>query len=162
MSTMLVNTYISKIPTPTLELKLISYADDCTILTSGREVLEVRLNGYLPVLRHFLADRNLTPSAPESKATIFTTWTREVRKVLDIKIVELVIPTTDYPNILGVTFSKHVEDTVARLKSRNKIVKAITGSTWGRDNQTLLDKYKPIGCPLIRFLQIFKQFLAPS
>ena len=88
LSPMLFNTYISKIPTPPPELKLISYADDCTVLTSGRdiEVLEARLNGYLPVLRNFLADRNLKLSAPKSTATIFTTWTREVRKVLDIKL----------------------------------------------------------------------------
>ena len=91
MSPMLFNSYISKIPTPPSELKLISYADDCTVLTSGRdiEVLEARLNGYMPVLRNFLA--NLALSASKSTATIFTTWTREVRKVLDIKIEELVI-----------------------------------------------------------------------
>ena len=88
LSPMLFNTYIYKNPTPPPELKLISYADDCTGLTSGRdiEVLEARLNGYLPVLRNFLVDRNLTLSASKSTATIFITWTREVRKVLDIKI----------------------------------------------------------------------------
>ena len=93
LSPMLFNTYISKIPTPPSELKLISYADDCTVLTSGRdiEVLEARLNGYLPVLRNFLA--NLALSASKSTATIFTTWTREVRKIVEIKIAELVIPT---------------------------------------------------------------------
>ena len=60
-----------------------------------------------------------------------------VRKVLNIKIEELVIPTIQYPKILEVPFdnllifSKHEEDTVARVKGRNKILKAITGSTWG-------------------------------
>ena len=83
MSPMLLNNYIFKIPTPPPELKLISYAAECTVLTSGKdiEVFEARLNGYLPVLRNFLVDRNLTLSASKSTATIFITWTREVRKV---------------------------------------------------------------------------------
>ena len=89
---MLFNTYISKIPTPPPALKLISYADGCTALTSGRyiEVLEARLNGYLPVLR------NHKLSAPKSIAMVFTTWTSEVRKVIDVKIEELVIPTEHF------------------------------------------------------------------
>ena len=121
---MLFNTYISKTPIPPPELKLISYADDCTVLTSDRDigVLEERLNGYLPVLRNFLADRNLKLTAPKSTATIFTTWTREVRKVLDVKIDDYVVPNSQYPKILGVifdnllTFSKHVEGMAARVK----------------------------------------------
>ena len=55
---LLFNTYIFKISTTPPELKLISYADDCTVLTSGRdtEVLKERLNCFLPVLRN-LADK---------------------------------------------------------------------------------------------------------
>ena len=43
LSPLLVNTYISKITTPPPELKLIWYADDCTVITSDSdiEVLEV-------------------------------------------------------------------------------------------------------------------------
>ena len=44
-----------------------------------------------------------------------------------------------------------MEDTVARVKSRNKILKAITGSTWGKNKETLLDTYKAIGHPLIDY-----------
>ena len=96
LCSMLFNTYISKIPTPPPALKLISSADGCTALTSGRyiEVLAARLNVYPSMLRNFPSDRNLKLSAQKSTATIFTTWTREGRKVLDIKIEELVIPTT--------------------------------------------------------------------
>ena len=54
------------------------------------------------------------------------------------------------PNNLLI-FSKHVEDISARLKSRNKILKAITGSTGGKDKETLLDTYKAIGRPLINY-----------
>ena len=65
--------------------------------------------------RNCLADRKLKLSAPKSTATIFTTWTREVRTVLDVEIDDYVIPTSQIPKILGVifdnllTFSKHVE-----------------------------------------------------
>ena len=99
-------------------------------------LLEARLNSYLPELKNFLVDGNLTLSAPKSTATIFTTWTREVRKVLDIKIEEQVIPTIQYPKILGVifdnllTFSKHVEDAVASVKSSTKSLKLLLAVTW--------------------------------
>ena len=61
LSPILFNTYISKIPPPPPGLKLISYADDCTILCTGRDIeaLEEQLNSYLPTLRKFLAGRNL-------------------------------------------------------------------------------------------------------
>ena len=103
LSPLLFNTYLSKKPVTPPELKLISYADDCTVLTSGRdpEVLERRLNDYLPVLRTFLTDRNLQLSAPKSTATIFTTWTKEVRKDLNISIDGMPIPSVQNPRSLG-------------------------------------------------------------
>ena len=110
LSPLLFNTYLSKMPVPPPELKLISYADDCTVLTSGRdiEVLEKTLNDYLPALRTFLADRNLKLSAPKTTATIFTTWTQEVRRVLDISINGMPIPSCQNPKILGVVFDNQM------------------------------------------------------
>ena len=159
LSPLLFNAYLSKMPTPPPELKLISYADDCTILTTGRniEVLEERLNGYLPVLSTFLADRNLQLSAPKSTATLFTTWAKETTRELDVRIEDTPIPSCRNPKILGVvfdslfTFAKHAEGVAARVKGRNRVLRAVTGSTWDKDKETILDTYKAIGRPLLDY-----------
>ena len=44
-----------------------------------------------------------------------------------------------------------MKDTVARVKSRSKILKAIIGSTEGKDKDTLLDTYNAIGRSLIEY-----------
>ena len=44
-----------------------------------------------------------------------------------------------------------MENTVARVKIRKKMLKAITGSTWGKAKETLLDSYKAMGHPFIDY-----------
>ena len=67
------------------------------------------------------------------------------------------MPPSQYPKILRVifdnllTFSKHVEGVAARVKGRNKILKAITDSTCRKDKETLLDTYKAIAHTLIDY-----------
>ena len=54
-------------------------------------------------------------SEAKSTATVFTSWTKEVNKELDIRIYGKYIPTVKYPKVLGVTFdnlhtfAKHAE-----------------------------------------------------
>lgn len=80
LSPLLFNSYLSKLPTSSPELKL-SYIDDITILETGRDiqVLEDILNDYLPMLKSFLKDQKFKLSTPKSTVTIFTTWTKEVK-----------------------------------------------------------------------------------
>lgn len=49
LSPTLFNIYMSKLPTPPGDVTLVSYADDCSILTSGNEITELcsKLNYYL-------------------------------------------------------------------------------------------------------------------
>ena len=56
------------------------------------------------VLVDCFRNRNLCLSAPKSSVSLFTTWTKEVRKVLNVKVEGNIIPTIPYPRILGVTF----------------------------------------------------------
>ena len=159
LSPLLFNYYISKLPSPPPGVKLVSYADDCTILATGRSItdLEARINGYLPILKSFFVDRNLQLSAPKSTATLFTTWTKEVSLELNINISGQTIPTTKNPKVLGVTFdnlfsfSKHVGNVTQKVKERNKILRALTGSTWGKNKETILATYKAIGRSLIDY-----------
>ena len=80
LSPLLFNLYMSKMPPPPPEIKLVSYADDTSILMSGptTEPLCKKLNAYLDILHNFFASRNLAISPAKSTATIFTTCTQEV------------------------------------------------------------------------------------
>ena len=60
------------------------------------------------------------------------------------------LPLEKYPKILGVTFDphfhfhKHVEAIEKRAKSRLSILKALTGTTWGQQKETIIATYKAL------------------
>ena len=74
LSPLLFNIYMSKLPTPTGKMKLITYADDSNVLNSGKklEPICVELNIYLATLTSWFKTRNLSLLAPKSSATITT------------------------------------------------------------------------------------------
>ncbi|XP_036332737.1 uncharacterized protein LOC118744114, partial [Rhagoletis pomonella] len=116
-----------------------------------------KVNGYLSSLSRFFTARSLTLSPTKSTATLFTTWTKEVRLELGIHVDGTPIPTVDNPKILGVTFdsllsfSAHTTAVVNKVQSRNKVLKSLAGSTWGKDKETLLATYKAIGRPVLNY-----------
>ncbi|XP_049316536.1 uncharacterized protein LOC125779305 [Bactrocera dorsalis] len=116
-----------------------------------------KVNSYLSDLSRFLTARNLQLSPTKSTATIFTNWTKEYRLELDIAVDGVKIPTVNNPKILGVTldslcsFSPHTTAIIAKVQSRNKILKSLAGSTWGKDKETLLATYKAIGRPVLNY-----------
>ena len=73
------------------------------------------LNPYLDNLNNWFKQRKLSLSTPKSSATLFTTWSNEVKKELPIIIDGAAVPTKQDPKILGVTldpmmsFKHHVK-----------------------------------------------------
>ena len=67
------------------------------------------------------------------------------------------MPTEKTPKFLGVTFDsfmtffKHSEDVVRRVNNITKVLKALSGITWGKNKETIEATYKAIGCPLIDY-----------
>lgn len=159
ISPLLFNFYISKLPAPPEGVELISYADDCTILATGHNVDSLcgLVNGYLREITDFFTGRNLQLSPAKSSATLFTTWTKEVRLELNVAIDGVQIPTLNYPKILGVTFdsmfvsSAHATAICNKMQSRNKVLKSLAGSSWGMDKETLLTTYKTIGRSVVNY-----------
>ena len=104
LSPTLFNLYMSKMPLPPDDLKLVTYADDSTVLISGPKIepLCAKVNTYLNLLDDWFRKRNLLISAPKSTATLFTTFSNEVSIELPIFINGKKVPTTKSPKILGV------------------------------------------------------------
>ncbi|XP_039952139.1 uncharacterized protein LOC120769284 [Bactrocera tryoni] len=116
-----------------------------------------KVNSYLSDLSRFLTARNLTLSSTKSTATIFMNLTKKYRLELNITVDGVKIPTVKNPKSLGVTFdslcsfSPHTTVIIAKVQSRNKILKSLSGSTWGKDKETLMATYKAIGRPVLDY-----------
>ncbi|XP_073831776.1 uncharacterized protein [Musca autumnalis] len=122
-------------------------------MASGLNIGNVcdRLNAYLIDLIEFFHARNMKISTTKSTATLFTTWTAQMKLPLNVQVDGAIIPTTNYPNVLGVTFdsmyksSQHTTAICDKLRNRNKVHKSLAGSTWGADKETLLTTCNAIG-----------------
>ena len=141
LSPVLSNLYISKLPSPPADIKLVTYGDDSTAMSSGPKI---------GPLNTWFKERNLLISAPKSSATIFTTFSNEVKTELPIIIDGDKVPTLRDPKILGVTldpkltFKNHADNLKTKMTSRTNILKALAGSLWGKDKETLLTTYNAI------------------
>lgn len=68
----------------------------------------------------------------------------EVKKVLDISVEDRLSPMVQNPKILGVVFeslvhfSSHVTYINQKVRGRNKVLKALAGTTWGMNKETLI------------------------
>ncbi|KAL1447255.1 hypothetical protein WDU94_002708, partial [Cyamophila willieti] len=115
------------------------------------------VNEYLATLNEWFTERNLELSSEKSSTTLFTTWTKEVNTTLRVKINNNLIPTVKYTKILGITldnlltFSEHLKLTQNKTQKRNNVLKAIAGSTWGKDKETLVTTFKAICRPIVHY-----------
>jgi hypothetical protein len=146
-------------PEPPGNIVLKTYADDSNVLNSGPKIEPIveELNDYLNVLDVWFKSKNLFISPSKSSATLFTTFSNECSTVLDVKIDGEIVPTVKHPKFLGVTFdnmlsfNQHVTELKTKLQSRNNILKALTGTTWGKDKEVITNTYKAISQSLINY-----------
>lgn len=62
-----------------------SYANNCSILASGRDLFS-KVSGYLDDLPHFFTARQLRVQPTKFSAALFTNWTIEYSLKLDVKV----------------------------------------------------------------------------
>ena len=159
LSPLLFNFYLATLPDPPNGVKTVSYADDCSVMTSGTDVNEMcnRMNGYLATLHAWFSGRNLQLSPTKSSAMLFTTHTAQCDIALNVQINGVVIPTSKKTKVLGVifdnmfTFAAHAESTRDKVKKRNNVLKSLAGTSWGMDKECLLLTYKAISRAIINY-----------
>lgn len=116
-----------------------------------------KLNIYLEELNNWFISRGLKLSPSKSTATLFSTWTKEIKKELNIIIDGKKLPTVNNPKILGIifdsmlTFNAHATSVAKKMQNRNNALKNIAGCTWGKSKEELLISYKAIGRPLLNY-----------
>ena len=156
---MLYNYYLADFPTPPPNIKLIKYADDITIYTSGPVVADVinGLNIYLSQVLNCINNKELSVSTAKSIGILFTPDTHEHHLHPQVKVADKVLPIEKKPKVLGVTldtnltFTQHCNNIAVKMQQRNNVLKTLAGSTWGCDKETLITIYKAIGRSILSY-----------
>ena len=159
LSPLLFNLYMSTMPTPPGNIRLVSYADDCQVLNSGPKIEPTckEMIPYLDQLANWFQSRRLEISPEKSTATVFTTFSNEVSTILPITIQGKDVPTDKHPKILGVTFDgmlnfgQHAINTKTKVSKRNNVLKCLAGTNWGKSKETLVNTYKAIGRSVMNY-----------
>ena len=118
--------------------------------------LEVSINNYLEEITAYLKDNSLLISAPKSSVTLLTPDTHQAKIHPSIFIENSHLPLVKCPRMLGVyldpsLFNKHSQYVADRVSGRNNILKALAGTSWGQENETLLMTYKAVGRSIINY-----------
>jgi hypothetical protein len=90
------------------------------------------------------ADKNLTIAPNKSSVTLFTPDRAQSQCHSQAILGDDPIPLNKNPKILGVTFdtflnfSYHIKKIATRIASRLQILKALVGTSWGQQKETLV------------------------
>ena len=103
------NYYLADFPTPPLNIKLIKYADDIAIYTSGPVVADLidGLNICLSQVLNYINNKKLTLSTAKS-VTLFTPDTHEHHLRPQVKLADQVLPLEKKPKVIRVTLDTHL------------------------------------------------------
>ena len=150
ISPTLFNFYVSTYPqSPQLTT---SYADDFTDSFSSSHVPTAAsaLASHAELVAEWAADRGLAISSPKSTVTLFTSDKRQSYTHPHITLHNTPLPLERRPRILGVvfdthfTFSPHIKSIIHRASPRLNILRALAGTNWGQQKETLRITYKSL------------------
>ena len=136
-------------PIPTEPVKQVCYADGITVWATGVKFpdLEDSVNSYLEEIIAYLKDNALLISAPKSTVTLFSPDPHQAKTHPRILIEDSQLPLAQCQKILGVyldtslSFNKHIGYVAERVSSRNNILKALAGTSWGQQETLLMTDY---------------------
>ena len=160
LSPTLFNLYMADFPVPPEGIKVIIYADDVTIYTSGPdpEDLVDRLNRYIEMVCNYFQTLNLTISEDKSTVIIlFTPQSAQANKHPQVLVQGNILKLAKTPKLLGFTldtmlcFGPHTRDIAAKAQKINALFKALAGTAWGSDRETPMTLYKATSRSIINY-----------
>ena len=126
-----------------------AFADDLAVACTGRDKLElqrslqVETDKVVDWSRRWKLDLNVA----KCESCLFTMDTREANWKPEILIHGELASATKCPEFLGVTFDPrlsfrpHVDKVCKKICSRNNVMRAVAGATWGWGRQSLRSIY---------------------
>ena len=98
-----------------------------------------------------------TTLTKKSTEPLFTPDTHEHHLHPQVKLADQALPLEKKPKVLGVTldthltFTQHCNNIAVKVQQRNNALKALDGSTWDCDKETLLTTYQAIGRSILSY-----------
>lgn len=159
ISPALFNSYVANIPVPPPDILAISYADDFTLIASGKKIpaLGATLSSYLDRLAGFFDSRGLMVSPTKTTVTLLTPDTKEANLHPNVRLKNILLPLEKTPKILGVTldtmfsYATHTKTVAAKVNNRVNIMRALSGTDWGHQKELLMMTYKAIARPILDY-----------
>ena len=139
-------------PRPTPPVRKVCYTDDITVWATVPKIPQLEsINYYMREVSIYLKDNSLLISAPKSTVTLLSPDKHQFQTHPDITLEDTQLPLKRSHKILGVimdpsiSFHKHCNYVSDRIDKRNNMLKALAGSSWGQDKETLLMTYNTLG-----------------
>jgi ribonuclease HI len=151
-----INDILADLP-PDAQISL--FADDLAIWVQDSDKLqaEVGMQRVLDQLAAWADKWNMTISMEKTECCLFSTDPKEHKHAPNLTIGGTRVKHNPQPKFLGVTFdpqltfSAHAASIKARLKSRLKPLRALTGKGWGCDKGILRALYKTFIRPVSEY-----------
>ena len=150
ISPILFNFFVANYP-ENVELHT-TYADDVHAAQSSIRPQEAAdaLTVHAESVGEWAEERGLQISAPKSFVTLFTSDTNQSHLHPIVTLNNSPLPLERHPKLLGVTFdthfffNQHVLTVKKKAAERLKILKALAGTNWGQQKETIIMTYKAL------------------
>lgn len=143
LAPVLFSLYTSDIP-PTMAKKY-AYADDLALAARHNTIEGAGniLTEDLTALRKYFNDWRLIPNMAKTEVSCFHLNNKQAHMEPEVYFGNSLLRFNPHPKYLGVTmdrtlcFKKHLENTAAKINTRNNIIHKLCGTTWGANATTL-------------------------
>ena len=151
ISPVLFNFFVSSYPSSP-DFSSTSYADDFTDSYTSPDIPTAAsaLSAHARLVADWADERGLAVSYPKSTITLFTSDNQQSHIHPHVLLRDSRLPLDRNPRILGVTFdphfnfSKHVSSLISRITPRLNIIRALAGTSWGQQRETILITFKSL------------------
>ena len=159
LSPTLFNIHTADIPTPTAPVQVMLYADGITITSTHTSMSAARkyMQPYLHKVYDWTQHNNLIINPDKTTCTLFTPDPAEYNSNLGLNINNKALPMALHPKVLGLTLdpklthNAHIQKIATHAQKPLQVIKALTGTTWGKQKETPVATYKAVMRPTLEY-----------
>ena len=146
------------------------YADDSTITSTHTSTSAAKkyIQPYIHKVFAWTKQNHPTLNQDKTTCTLFTPDPAEYKSNLDLKINNKALPMATHPKVMGLTldpkltYSTHVHKISVQAHKPLQMIKALTATGWGKQNETLMASYKAVMGPALEYASSIWSPLASS
>ena len=125
------------------------HADDITITPTHTSMSAARkyIQPYLHKVYDWTQHNNLIINPDKTTCTLFTPDPAKYNSNLGLNINNKALPMALHPKVLGLTldpkltYNTHMQSIATHAQKPLQVIKALTGTTWGKQKETLVATY---------------------